>query len=127
MNAIDQLAGALEQRQSLDSLCFDTPWSARAFGLVLAAAEARLFSLADFQRHLIGVIQAHEARDEPIDDEHSYYSCWVEALSAAVCATTAASGERMTQAEQAILDRVRALHAHGHAPDGSPQPVAIAR
>ena len=78
MNYADELRAATEAG-GLGALHFETPWSARLFGMTLAAAEKGVFTLADFQAALIRAIEEHEKRG-PIESDQEYYTCWLKAL-----------------------------------------------
>lgn len=74
----DSLATALRQ-SGFENLTFNTPWSARLFGMTLAASKKQLFTLQQFQAALIERIQAQE-KGGCITTDDDYYSCWLEAL-----------------------------------------------
>lgn len=78
MNHADQFR-ATADASGLGALRFDTPWSARLFGMTLAAAEKGLFTLADFQTALILAIQQHEEKG-CIESDEQYYTSWLQAL-----------------------------------------------
>jgi nitrile hydratase accessory protein len=105
---------SLADFRELDALSFPSPWSARAFGIVLAAAERKLFSLADFQQELIKEIAIYERTAGPIDSEDTYYSRWVAALSRLLEGKGLLGKRRLLAAEDAIRTT---LVTNGHDSD----------
>ncbi|MBI5334277.1 MAG: nitrile hydratase accessory protein [Burkholderiales bacterium] len=97
---------------------FPTPWAARAFALVNAAAEAGVFDLRDFQQALIRTIQGYEASGGCIGDEASYYDCWIRSLTALV--QERCIDPVQLSAMEALI-RERYANRHGHAHGGHPQ------
>lgn len=94
---------------------FANPWSLRVFGVTLAAAEAGVFTLQEFQQALIVQIQAWESSGRCIDSDESYYTRWTEALTELLCRKNVLPVARLTGAEQAVRDALRALqHDHDH-------------
>lgn len=93
----------------LDSLVFESPWSARVFGITLAVAESGLFTLGEFQQALIESIGTQE-KIKPIDSDEVYYSRWIEALVSLLRSKQALSD----QALLAIETRIRAALQHQH-------------
>jgi nitrile hydratase accessory protein len=67
------------EQAGLATLSFASPWAARLFGMTLAAAQKKIFSLQDFQQALIESIKHYE-QDGRIDSDEQYYTCWLEAL-----------------------------------------------
>jgi nitrile hydratase accessory protein len=125
-------------RNPFEKPSFSNPWSLRVFAVTLAASEAGLFSLQDFQRALIARIQAHEAEGRCIDSDESYYSRWTEALTALLATKQLVAPDRLTPAEQAVRDALKALqgvhvhgddddddHEHHHADEARPQPRPV--
>jgi nitrile hydratase accessory protein len=74
----ETLSAALNQ-SGFENLTFSTPWSARLFGMTLAASEKRFFTLQQFQSALIGRISEKE-QDGCITTDDDYYTCWLVAL-----------------------------------------------
>lgn len=74
----ETLSAALRQ-SGFENLTFSTPWSARLFGMTLAASEKQCFTLQQFQSALIGRISEKE-QDGCITTDDDYYTCWLEAL-----------------------------------------------
>lgn len=74
----ETLSAALRQ-SGFENLTFSTPWSARLFGMTLAASEKRFFTLQQFQSALIDRISEKE-QDGCITTDDDYYTCWLEAL-----------------------------------------------
>lgn len=92
---------------------FPTPWAARAFAIVSAAAEAGLFDLKDFQRSLIASIGAKEAAGGCIGDEAAYYDCWVESLTGLV-RERGVTPMKLAVIEASIRERFATRHGHHH-------------
>jgi nitrile hydratase accessory protein len=113
------------------SASFPTPWSARAFALAMAASEAGLFDLAEFQQGLIESIHGYEANGLCIDGEEAYYSCWVETLVKLLGQKGGVELQRIAAAEHQIRQRVPAnVHTHSHDDDHlhgptTPSPVCV--
>lgn len=114
---------SLRDFAALDRRSFETPWSARAFGVTLAAAEAGLFSLNEFQRALIGRIGAHEQAGQSIDSDEAYYGCWIGALVDLLSAKGLIRSDALATAEEGIRAALREMHSHEH--DHHPRPVRI--
>ncbi|HYS68280.1 MAG TPA: nitrile hydratase accessory protein [Paraburkholderia sp.] len=104
---------SLAEFREIEALSFPTPWSARAFGIVLAAAERKLFSLTDFQRQLIKDIAVYERHAGPIDSDEAYYSCWIVALSGLLEAKGLLGKPRLLAAEE-VIRAAPAANAHDH-------------
>ncbi|CAB3807337.1 nitrile hydratase accessory protein [Paraburkholderia fynbosensis] len=104
---------SLVEFRDLEALSFPTPWSARAFGLVLAAAERKVFSLTDFQQKLIEEIAAFERQVGPIDSDEVYYSRWVAALSGLLELKGVFGDHSLMAAEEAVRAAL-AANAHDH-------------
>ncbi|WP_413729961.1 nitrile hydratase accessory protein [Sodalis sp. RH22] len=124
MNPTDFLTQSLTDRQFLQSVAFPNPWAARAFGLTLAAAEQRLFTLTEFQQCLIGSIGELEAQGQAITGEEQYYSCWIEALSRLLKQKRLLTPDRLQSEELRIRDYTRQLHQH-QPPHYPPRPLVI--
>ncbi|PYE15704.1 nitrile hydratase accessory protein [Paraburkholderia silvatlantica] len=124
MNLVDTAAyNSLTDPLRLDGLAFPTPWSARAFGIVLTAAQCGLFSLNEFQQALIVEIADFEQRVGPVEAEDVYYSRWVNALKRVLSLRGLVHEPSLLAAEQAIRDARAAHphpHPHHHAPDDDP-------
>lgn len=95
---------------------FPTPWAARSFAIVNAAAEAGLFDLKDFQRVLIASIGAKEAAGGCIGDESAYYDCWIESLSVLV-RERGVTPMKLAVVEASIRERFSSRHSHHHPHD----------
>jgi nitrile hydratase accessory protein len=74
----ETLLSALRQ-SGFENLTFDTPWSARLFGMTLAASKKELFTLQQFQAALIERINEEE-KAGCISTDEEYYTCWLGAL-----------------------------------------------
>jgi nitrile hydratase accessory protein len=101
--------------QSIDSITFQLPWTARAFALTLAASRAGHFSLKTFQASLISAIAASEASEVEITSEEDYYTCWIEALTRLLESKKIFTGLQLESAEDKVRVRLQALlHEHEH-------------
>jgi nitrile hydratase accessory protein len=120
MQPVDVLScKSLADLRGLDTFRFPTPWSARAFGVVLALAERGQFTLVDFQTALIAEIAAYEQQGGSIDSDDAYYSRWIEALAAVLKQRQLISGETLEAAEsekRAALAAMDHDHHHAHHP-----------
>ena len=108
-----------------DSITFQLPWTARAFGLMLAASRAGHFSLKTFQAGLINTIDVSESRGLEIRTEEDYYTCWLEALTNLLESKQILTGQQLEIAEDKVRVRLRALdhdHSHTHI-QGFPAPI----
>jgi len=95
----------------LDNLVFESPWSARVFGITLAVAEAGLFTLSEFQQALIESIGAQE-KIKDVDSDEMYYSRWVEALVGLLRSKHALSEETLLTIEARIRAALQNHHDH---------------
>lgn len=124
MRPIDLLSGE-DARFDISTLNFPSPWSARAFGIVLAAAERGILSLREFQEKLIEEIGRHE-KDHSIDNEEIYYSRWISALMNLLEEKGLITHEKLCNAEGVISSHIEAVkheHAKSHGFDNAnPQP-----
>jgi nitrile hydratase accessory protein len=102
-----------------DHPSFANPWSLRAFGVTLAAAEAGLFTLQEFQQSLIAQIRAYEAAGHSIDSDESYYVRWIEALVELLRSKNMLADGALQSAEDAVRKALRALQ-HDHDLDHEP-------
>jgi nitrile hydratase accessory protein len=94
---------------NLDNLVFNSPWSARVFGITLAVAESGLFTFGEFQQMLIESIATQE-KLKSIDSDEVYYSCWIEALVSLLQSKQSLSDQALV----AIEARIRAALQHQH-------------
>jgi len=102
---------------------FPSPWSARAFAIVNAVAEAGWFTLTQFQQALIRAIGQRERVGECIGDEASYYDCWIEALTSLLLERGVAA-RQVKSIEAAIRARWTALsHSHDEEHEHEPHPI----
>lgn len=111
---------------------FANPWSLRVFGVTLAAAEAGMFTLQEFQQALIAQIQAWESSGRCIDSDESYYTRWTEALTELLLRKKVIAASQLPDAEQSVRDALRALqhdhahdHDHHHGLDAHPVPLHV--
>ena len=127
----ERIALALENRGGGDDLVFKAPWMARAFGLTLALSEAGTFTMQDFQAALIQAVGDRE-KVSCIEDEETYYSCWIEALSGLLGERGLLGEERVVALEAVLLAEATARrdHQHHHVPrnpDGSVKIAPVTR
>lgn len=108
---------------------FATPWAARAFGLVLAGFERKLFTVSEFQKALIVRVDLHERERGPIDNDETYYSCWIEALESLLVSREVIGQTQLATAQAAVHSRLLELeHEHAHHHDHArPSPVPVYR
>lgn len=107
----NMLACRTDFTSDLDNLVFESPWSARVFGITLAVAESGLFTLSEFQQALIESIGAHE-KVEGIDSDEVYYSRWIEALVGLLRDKHALSDETLLAIEARIRTALQNQHDH---------------
>ncbi len=124
MNSSELLQQALNDKHTLHSIAFSTPWAARAFGLTLAAVEKNLFTLPMFQQALIARIARSEAQGHAIADEEHYYSCWIEALTTLLNQASLIVPGTLVEQEHEIREHTHQMHLHqeAHFP---PRPLVI--
>lgn len=110
-----------------DNLTFQTPWSARVFGITLAASESGAFAMREFQQALIESIRAHELEHGCIDGDLAYYSCWTEALAQLLQKKRIINSGDLASDEDRIREALQALqHEHDHDDVASfPAPVYV--
>lgn len=101
------------QRSGLANLNFASPWAARLFGMTLAAAQKKIFSLQDFQQTLIESIKHHE-RDGCIDNDEQYYTCWLEALQRLLEEHHLIDHQQLGKVETQIMSAAQERHDHQH-------------
>ena len=115
---------------------FANPWSLRVFGVTLAAAEAGIFTLQEFQQALIAQIQVWESSGRCIDSDESYYTRWTEALTELLLRKNVLAASQLPDAEQAVRDALKVLqhdhahdddhdHDHHHGSDAHPVPLHV--
>lgn len=98
----DTLSAALSQ-SGFENLTFSTPWSARLFGMTLAASEKKLFTLKQFQSALIERIGEHE-KNSCITTEEDYYTCWLGALQNLLEAKELWHSEQLKSRETEVVE-----------------------
>ena len=111
----DSLVTALRQ-SGFENLTFNTPWSARLFGMTLAASKKQLFTLQEFQTALIERIQEQE-KGSCITSDDDYYSCWLEALQALLEARNLLQPDQLSAREIEVIEageHRQALQRHAH-------------
>lgn len=102
----ETLLSALRQ-SGFENLTFDTPWSARLFGMTLAVSQKGLFTLQQFQAALIERIDKVE-KVGCINTEEEYYTCWLEALQDLL------EGKNLWQANQLAQRETEVVKAGEH-------------
>lgn len=98
----DTLSVALRQ-SGFENLTFSTPWSARLFGMTLAASEKKLFTLQQFQSALIEAIGEHE-KNSCITTDEDYYTCWLGALQTLLEANGLWQSEQLKSRETEVVE-----------------------
>lgn len=93
-----------------ENLSFHTPWSARLFGMTLAANKKQLFTLQQFQKVLIERISEFENKNSIISED-DYYTCWLESLQ------TLLEEKNLWQADQLSLREKEVSEAAAHRHD----------
>lgn len=106
----ESLLTALRQ-SGFESLTFDTPWSARLFGMTLAASEKRVFTLQQFQSALIERISEKE-RDGCVSTDEDYYTCWLEALQSLLEATKFLRANELSAREAEVIEAAHHRQEH---------------
>lgn len=94
------LEAALRQ-SGFENLTFDTPWSARLFGMTLAASNKQIFTLQQFQTALIVRIKEKE-KGSCITTNEEYYSCWLEAFQGLLEARSLLQPDQLSQRETEV-------------------------
>lgn len=106
-------------------MTFPNPWAAQLFAVTLAASEAGVFTLAEFQTAMIAEVGRFE-RDGFIADETTYYERWIAALSALLAEKRLLDDNRLSVAEARLRSALADLHAHQ--PHGTePAPIVVDR
>ena len=118
------LARLVRDEAELTGISFDEPWSARLFALTLAAAEAGIFTIGEFQSAMIEAVGRHEANAE-ISNNRTYYERWIEALVGLLGKKRLVDGTSLHQAEERLLAALAAMHRHG--PRAVPVPLRVQR
>jgi nitrile hydratase accessory protein len=108
------LFDALGRSSNLPEGAFSEPWMARAFGLVLALTEARLFSLKEFQAALIQSVGDQE-RSRCLENEADYYTCWLRALTSLLGSRGILTEEGLAVTERSVVAEAAARRTHQHA------------
>ena len=98
----DTLLTALRQT-GFENLSFNTPWSARLFGMTLAASNKQLFTLQQFQAALIDRIKEQE-KGGCITTDEDYYSCWLEALQGLLEARNLWQPDQLREREAEVVE-----------------------
>lgn len=119
----DTLSAALRQ-SGFENLTFNTPWSARLFGMTLAASEKRLLTLQQFQSALIERIGEHE-KNSCITTDEDYYTCWLEALQSLLEAKQLWQAEQLSRREMDVVEAGRHRQDQQRRGDHVVRPEAI--
>ncbi|MBU2954793.1 nitrile hydratase accessory protein [Marinobacter sp. F3R08] len=106
----DTLLTALRQT-GFENLTFNTPWSARLFGMTLAASNKQLFTLQQFQTALIDRIREQE-KDGCITTDEDYYSCWLEALQGLLEAKNLWQADQLMKREAEVVEAAHHRQEH---------------
>lgn len=126
------ISEALNIDPSDEDLAFAEPWNARAFALVMALSERKLFTLKDFQVELIATIGEHE-KSGCISNESEYYTHWIEALTNLLTRRDLLSSDAIAEVEARLLATAASTKEHqhhaAHGPDGQlrVEPLAVVR
>lgn len=110
----DTLLTALRQ-SGFENLTFNTPWSARLFGMTLAASNKQLFTLQQFQAALIERI-GEEEKDGCITTDEDYYTCWLEAFQGLLEAKNLWQADQLSEREAEVVEA--AQHRQDHQRQG---------
>ena len=94
-----------------EAAAFSEPWMARLFALTLGLSERDLFSLKDFQAALIEAVGSRE-KTGCIDDEESYYTCWLAALTGLLRERAVLPEETLGALERSIRAEATARREH---------------
>jgi len=122
MRADDFISGV--QNAGFTNLHFDTPWSARLFGVTLAASEKGLFTLQAFQQALIERI--HEWEDGGcIETDEQYYTCWLEALQSLLQTQALLNKGQLQSLEISIAHSAQERHDHQRQGGHTIKPEAV--
>jgi nitrile hydratase accessory protein len=111
---------------SPEELVFETPWSARLFGLTLALIRAGHFSVHEFQQSMITEIRAYEVMG-CIDSNATYYERWIEALLALLRRKGTIADGALAAMEARVRAATPPRHTHDHDHHHAPQPIAVSR
>lgn len=106
----DTLLAALRQ-SGFENLTFNTPWSARLFGMTLAASNKQLFTLQQFQKALIERI-GEEERGGCITTDDDYYTCWLEALQGLLEAKNLWQADQLSKREIEVVEAAQHRQEH---------------
>ena len=104
-------AGAVRPLARAEGPAFREPWEAQAFAIVLALAEAKLFTWSEWTAALAREIAAASRKgDREADD--AYYRHWLAALERLVVEKGVATAETL-DARKAAWARAEAATPHG--------------
>ena len=105
---VDELSegpGAIPR--NCESLQFDEPWQSRAFGMVLALAEAKQYPYEDFRQSLISTIGTWDRSHQVDDPTWNYYEQWLAAFEKLVLGKAIVSSEELDRRTKEFQDGSR--------------------
>lgn len=81
--------------RNCESLLFGEPWQSRAFGMVLALAEAKHYPYEDFRQSLIRTVGTWDRSHEEDDPTWNYYEQWLAAFEKLVLGKAMITSEEL--------------------------------
>jgi nitrile hydratase accessory protein len=90
-----------------ESLLFHEPWQSRAFGMVLALAEAKHYPYEDFRQSLISTIGTWDRSHEANDPTWNYYEQWLAAFEKLVLGKAIITSEELDRRTKEFQDGSR--------------------
>lgn len=93
--------------RNCESLQFEAPWQGRAFGMVLALAEANAYKYEDFRQSLIATIGEWDKAHDRADATWSYYEQWLKAFEDLVVHNGLVTPEELDQRTREFQARTR--------------------
>jgi len=93
--------------RNCESLQFEAPWQGRAFGMVLALAEANAYKYEDFRKSLIATIGSWDRTHERDDPAWNYYEQWLHAFEALVLEKGLIDTRELDERTEAFQTRAR--------------------
>ncbi|NRG16243.1 nitrile hydratase accessory protein [Rhizobiales bacterium] len=105
---IDTLNGSVaEPPRRCDRLTFDEPWQSRAFGMVLALSEDKVFDYEDFRQSLIATISDWEKGHSVDDQSWEYYEQWLRAFERLAVSRGLVSAEEIDRRTEEFRNKTR--------------------